>query len=419
MKHNVFSHIGKDHLKSSADALHKCLRYTLKWLLLGTVSGLIGGGLGALFWYALHFAAETRAAHPALLWCLPIGGVLSAWVYRVTKLNKLHGTDLLIESVNEGARIPFKLVGGVVLTTFVTHLVGGSAGKEGAALQLGGALGYKLGRIFRLKETDLHYITLCGMAGLFAALFGTPVTAAVFVVEFVSVGTVMYAGFFAAVVASFVAIYVADFMGCSYSYFALSDVPGITVSDFARVLLLALVIASSAVLFVLLLRSAEHVFGKISIPEVRGAIGGALLLGGTLLVGTQMYNGPGMDTIEYVMAGGDVPPYAFLLKMLFTAVTLAAGFKGGEIVPSFFIGAALGAVLAPVIGLSSVFGAALGLVGFFCAVSNSTFASVVLAVELFGGEGIVYFAVLCAASFALSGNYGLYVSQRFSFKKYD
>ncbi len=406
-------------MKSSADALHKCLRYTVKWMLLGTVSGLIGGGVGALFWHALHFAAAARGAHPVFLWFLPLGGVLVAWLYRVTKLNKLHGTDLLIESVNEGARIPFKLVGGIVLTTCITHIVGGSAGKEGAALQLGGAIGYKLGRIFCLKETDLHYMTLCGMAGLFAALFGTPITAAVFVVEFVSVGTVMYAGFFAAVVASFVALRVSVLLGCSYSYFALSDVPGITAADFARVLLLSLVIAAAAVLFVLLLRSLEHVATIISVPEIRGAIGGALILGGTLLAGSQMYNGPGMETIEHVMAGGEVPPYAFLLKMLFTAVTLAAGFKGGEIVPSFFIGTTLGAVVAPLIGLSPVFGAALGLVGFFCAVSNSTFASIVLAVELFGGDGIVYFAVLCAAAFALSGNYGLYVSQRFAFKKYE
>ncbi len=419
MKHSIFSSINKEHIKHSADALHKCIRYAVKWMILGTVTGVIGGGIGALFWHALHFAAEAREAYPVLLWFLPIGGAFIAWLYRVTKLNKLHGTDLLIESVNEGTRIPFTLVGGIVFTTFVTHLVGGSAGKEGAALQLGGALGHKLGRIFRLKESDLHYITLCGMAGLFAALFGTPVTAAVFVVEFVSVGTVMYAGFLAAVISSFVALWAAMLLGCEYSSFVLADVPEISIAAFSRVLLLALVIAAAAVLFVLLLRTLEHLAAKIRIPELRGAIGGAMLLGGTLLVGSQMYNGPGMDTIEHIIKGGEVPPYAFLLKMIFTAVTLAAGFKGGEIVPSFFIGAALGAAVSPLIGLDPVFGAALGLVGFFCAVSNSTFASLVLAVELFGGDGIVYFAVLCAASFALSGNYGLYVSQRFAFKKYE
>ncbi len=412
--------LGRDFKSVASKALDYTV-YAFKWIFLASITGAFGGAIGAAFYHTLHFVTHLRTENGFILLFLPIGGALIALIYRAFKLGDTGGTNIVINSVENGKRVPLILLPVIFVSTVITHLVGGSAGKEGAALQLGGSIGYNVGRAMRLDANDVKNLTLCGMSGLFSALFGTPVTAAVFAVEFISVGTIYYSGFFACVVSAFSALLTARLFGCTYSIFKLSeltDIPSVDALAFLKVLALSITVALVTVLFILLIRLLEHSFEKyIKVAEIRAAVGGTVVLLLTVLVGSQTYNGAGMETVEHIMRGGSVFFLAFALKMLFTAVSIASGFKGGEIVPSFFIGATLGYAFAPLIGLDPIFGAALGLVAFFCGVSNSTLASIVLSVELFGGGGILYFALACITAFALSGNYGLYTSQKFIFSK--
>lgn len=408
-------------VKEAADKALDYAVYAFKWIFLAAITGIFGGVIGAAFYHTLHFVTHLRTENGFILLFLPIGGVLIALIYRIFKFDDAEGINLIINSVENGKRVPLILLPIIFVSTVITHLVGGSSGKEGAALQLGGSIGYNVGKAMRLDANDMKTITLCGMSGLFSALFGTPITAAVFAVEFISVGTIYYSGFFACVVSALSALLTARFFGCTYNLFKLSELTEIPSADafaFVKVLGLSVVVALVSVLFILLTRFLSHYFKKyVKAAELRGAIGGMVVLLLTVLVGNQTYNGAGMETVEHIMRGGSVFFFAFALKMLFTAVSIASGFKGGEIVPSFFIGATLGYAVAPLLGLDPIFGAALGLVAFFCGVSNSTLASIVLSVELFGGGGIFYFALACITAFALSGNYGLYTSQKFIFSK--
>lgn len=411
----------KDTKEKAKELIIKTVDYALfaiKWVLLASVTGIVAGLIGTVFLKSLHFVSDLRATQRYLVWFLPIGGVLIALVYRVCKLQKCGGTNLLIRSAENGERVPLLLVPAVFITTVLTHLVGGSMGKEGAALQLGGTIGYNFGRAIKANKSDLKILTLCGMSGLFASLFGTPITAAIFAIEFISIGTIYYSGFLPCIVSSLTAILTARYFGCTYTVFNLANVPKADALTFVKVFGASIVIAITTIVFVLLIHSLEHLAERfLKNPELRGAIGGAILLIMTGIVGNQTYNGAGMETVELIMNGGRIFVLAFAIKMLFTAVSIAAGFKGGEIVPSFFIGAALGYVIAPIFGLDPIFCAAIGLVAFFCGVSNSTIASIVLSVELFGGAGILYFSLACVTAFALSGNHGLYISQKFVFSK--
>lgn len=392
--------------------------FALKWTFLATGTGVLSGFLGTVFYKALHFVNDLRAEHGFILLFLPLGGVLIALLYRVSKLQSCEGTNTLMRSAESDERVPFLLVPAVFLATTVTHLVGGSVGKEGAALQLGGTIGYTFARAMRVDKNDRKILMLCGMSGFFAALFGTPITATVFAMEFIAVGTIYYSGFFACILSSLSAILTTNFFGISHTLFELSEIPTTDALSFLKVLGVSVIIALATVVFVVFMHSLEHIAERfIKIHELRGAIGGCLLIAMTAIVGNQNYNGAGMETIELIMSGGSVFFLAFAIKMLFTAVSIAAGFKGGEIVPSFFIGATLGYAIAPIFGLNPIFCAAIGLVAFFSGVSNCTLTSIILSVELFGGDGIFFFALACVTVFALSGNLGLFKSQKFVFSK--
>ena len=303
----------------------------------------------------------------------------------------------------------------IFVSTVLTHLCGGSAGREGAALQIGGGIGYRAGRLLRLGEKDLPLATLCGMAGVFSALFGTPLTATVFALEVVSVGALYYAGLIPCLTASLVGYLVSTAMGVAPTRFAVA-MPETDVMTMVRVVVLALLCGGVSILFCRGLHSVEHLAAHyIKNTYLRAAAGGAVLIGLTLLLGTD-YNGAGMEVIEGAMAG-QARHGAWLLKLLFTAVTIGCGFKGGEVVPSFFVGATFGCLAAPWLGLPGGVGAAIGLVAVFCGAVNCPLASMLLAMELFGAQGMLYFAMACAISYVVSGYCGLYASQTILYSK--
>ncbi len=387
----------------------------IKWLAVGGLIGGIGGVIGSLFHIGVSYATRWRSAHPWVLYLLPLLGLIIVGLYRVTGVEG-KDTNAVIESVHFGKNVPVLLVPVIFLSTVLTHLGGGSAGREGAALQIGGGIGFETGRLLRLGEKDLPLATLCGMSAVFSALFGTPLTATVFAMEVISVGVFYYAGLVPCLTASLVGYLVSLLMGVPPTRFTVAA-PLPEACTMLPVLVLAIGCALVSILFCRGLRETGRMAARLlPNPYWRAAIGGALIIGLTLLAGSTDYNGAGMELVERAISG-EANAWAWLLKLLFTAVTIGFGFKGGEVVPSFFVGACFGCVLGGLLGLPAGFGAAIGLVAVFCGVVNCPFASIFLSIELFGAGGLLYFAVACAVSYLLSGYCGLYSSQTILYSK--
>ena len=386
----------------------------LKWMVLGGVIGLVGGIIGSLFHIGVDTATQMRLAHPWVLYLMPVGGLAIVGLYRLTKTEG-KGTNDIIASVHFGEQVPGLLVPVIFVSTVITHLCGGSAGREGAALQIGGGIGYQAGRLLRLGEKDLPLATLCGMSGVFAALFGTPLTATVFALEVISVGVLYYAGLVPCLTAALTGYLVSVLMGVPPTRFTVT-VPGLEVRTMLLVMVLALLCAVVSILFCRGLHGVEHLLKRtLKNLYLRVAVGAAVLIGLTLLTNGD-YNGAGMEVIGRAIAG-QADPWAWVWKLLFTAITIGCGFKGGEVVPSFFVGAAFGCVAAGWLGLPAGFGAAMGLVSVFCGAVNCPLASIILSVELFGSGDLLYFAMACSISYLISGYCGLYSSQTILYSK--
>ena len=386
----------------------------LKWMVLGGVIGLVGGIIGSLFHIGVDTATQVRLAHSWVLYLMPVGGLAIVGLYRITKTEG-KGTNDVIASVHFGEQVPGLLVPVIFVSTVITHLCGGSAGREGAALQIGGGIGYQAGRLLRLGEKDLPLATLCGMSGVFAALFGTPLTATVFALEVISVGVLYYAGLVPCLTAALTGYLVSVLMGVPPTRFTVT-VPGLEVRTMLLVMVLALLCAVVSILFCRGLHGVERLLKRtLKNPYLRVAAGAAVLIGLTLLTNGD-YNGAGMEVISRAIAG-QADPWAWVWKLLFTAITIGCGFKGGEVVPSFFVGAAFGCVAAGWLGLPAGFGAAMGLVSVFCEAVNCPLASIILSVELFGSGDLLYFAMACSISYLISGYCGLYSSQTILYSK--
>ena len=388
----------------------------LKWLAVGALVGGVGGFVGALFHLGVDCATNVRLAHPWILYLLPLGGVVIALLYRLCRLEGA-GTNAVIESVHFGKKIPTLLVPLIFVSTVITHLCGGSAGREGAALQIGGGIGYRTGTLLRLGEKDLPLATLCGMSGVFAALFGTPLTATVFALEVISVGVLYYAGLLPCITASLTGYYIATVMGVEPTRFTVA-MPALTWPTLGLVTALAVGCALVSILFCRGLHITERLAERwLKNSFLRAAVGGLIIVLATLALGTTDYNGAGMDVIQRAVEQGQADGWAWFLKLAFTAVTIGCGFKGGEVVPSFFVGATFGCAAGGLLGLPPSFAAAVGLVAVFCGAVNCPIASVILSVELFGAGGMAYFAAACAVSYLLSGYCGLYSSQTILYSK--
>ena len=386
----------------------------LKWMVLGGVIGLVGGIIGSLFHIGVDTATQVRLAHSWVLYLMPVGGLAIVGLYRLTKTEG-KGTNDIIASVHFGEQVPGLLVPVIFVSTVITHLCGGSAGREGAALQIGGGIGYQAGRLLRLGEKDLPLATLCGMSGVFAALFGTPLTATVFALEVISVGVLYYAGLVPCLTAALTGYLVSVLMGVPPTRFTVT-VPGLEVRTMLLVMVLALLCAVVSILFCRGLHGVERLLKRtLKNPYLRVAVGAAVLIGLTLLTNGD-YNGAGMEVIGRAIAG-QADPWSWVWKLLFTAITIGCGFKGGEVVPSFFVGAAFGCVAAGWLGLPAGFGAAMGLVSVFCGAVNCPLASIILSVELFGSGDLLYFAMACSISYLISGYCGLYSSQTILYSK--
>lgn len=396
------------------------LRTLAQWLGLAGLAGLACGGAGAAFTWCVAQATALRAAHPWLLFFMPLAGLAIVFSYRAAGMENDSGTNQIIASVRGGERPPLRLAPLIFLGSVLTHLTGGSAGREGAALQIGGSISAGIGRLLRLGERNLNTIIQCGMAGLFSALFGTPLTATVFALEVINVGHFRYAALFPCLLSALTANAIPRLLGLPGERYRLSGLPGLGPVSLLQCGGLAVLAALASILFCTLMHQAGRLYKK-HLPNqyIRAAAGAALVIALTLIEGSGDYNGAGGHIIELALEGQLRVPWAFALKMLFTALTLGAGFRGGEIVPTLFIGSTLGCAAAPLFGLDPAFGAAVSMIAQFCGVVNCPLASIFLSIELFGGEGLLFFALACSLSFLLSGRYSLYSSQNIIYSKLD
>lgn len=416
-KHSLYYRLRGSLLHSSVHILLH-FRLLLRWIVFALLIGVVVGLAGVAFGFCVEHATEFRQEHPLALLCLPLGGVLIVWLYRVTHNFDDRGTNTVLASLRSEAEPPARMSVLIFISTVITHFCGGSAGREGAALQLGGSLGNLIGRGFRLRERDKRILILAGMSAAFSAIFRTPIAAAVFAMEVGCIGAMHYAALVPCAIASLTASYVAESFGFGLTHYTLAEIPQLTLTAGLKIILLGILCAAVSIVFCTLLHKTEDLLeAKIRSPYFRIMTAGVLLLLLGLLFQSYDYFGIGEHVIHNAIAG-ETLWYAFLVKMLFTAVTIGGGYKGGEIVPSFFIGSTFGCLFGQLIGLSPSLCAGLGMIALFCGVTNCPLASLFIGAELFGMEAVPFCLLVIAVSYLLSGYYGLYKEQKFMYSKF-
>lgn len=387
----------------------------VRWLVLAGITGAVLGILGGLFGRSITAVTVFRGNHPWMLYLLPLAGLGIVAMYRLDPYKT--GTNRVLEGIQSNTYIPLRTAPLIAASTVITHAFGASAGREGAALQLGGSIGGTIGKWLKMDDYDHKILIMCGMSAGFSALFGTPLTATVFAMEMVSVGIMQYAALVPCSVAALTAKGFAEFLGAHGEHFALPAVTAFDWRSAGLTVLLALCCAAVSILFCVVLHCTEHLYKKW-IPDewLRITAGGCLVILMTKLLGTTDYLGAGMDVIELAMEG-KVIAAAFLVKMVFTAVSLGSGFRGGEIVPTLFVGATFGCLFGQVTGLSPSLAAACGMASVFCGVTNCPVSSLLLSFELFGFECMPFFLLSVSIAYLESGYYGLYHSQKILYSK--
>ena len=393
------------------------LKYFVKWTVISCLIGAAGGLAGTLFGLGIQAAADLFARYDWLLYCLPVSGLIIVFLYQMFHEEKNRGTNMVLDSISSNDHITPATGPLIFVSTILTHLTGGSAGREGAALQLGGSIGSLVGRCMRLDEKDAKIAVMCGMSACFAALFGTPLAAGVFSMEVISVGVMYYAALVPCVFASFLGAGIAESLGLSGEQFLVSSVPAFGWKGAAAAVVLGILCAVVSIGFCMLLHRTEQLYRKyFENPYLRICAAALFLIVLTAAAGTRDYNGSSMGLIEAAMEGR-VFWGAFLIKALFTALTIGAGYRGGEIVPTLCVGASFGGLFGMVTGLSPSLCAACGMAALFVGVTNCPITSALLIFEMCGFEAMPYFALSIAVSFTLSGYYGLYKSQKFVYSK--
>lgn len=389
----------------------------MKWLVVASVIGLIGGLTGAVFHECIGLVTEVREEHFWMIFLLPIAGLLIVFLYHRAGLRNDRGTNLVLDSIHTEQHVPFRMAPLIFVGTILTHLCGGSAGREGAALQIGGSIGSTLGGILHFNEKDRHVLVMCGMSAVFTAMFGTPLTATVFSMEVVSVGIVYYSAFVPCIISATVAYGLTSYMGVIATRYTIDIGYTLSFGICLKIILLAMLCGLIGILFCVMLHKTAH-FSREKLPNdyVRAFVGGVIIILLTFLVGSSDYNGAGTALIQRALHG-QVAADAFLWKIIFTAVTIGMGYKGGEIVPTLAIGAVFGSFAGPLLGVDASFAAAICMIATFCAVVNCPIASVLLGLEIFGRTDMLLFAIACGVSYVFSGYYSLYSSQKIMYAK--
>lgn len=384
----------------------------LKILIICFFLGIICGIIGALFSKGVAFVTLLRQNNQWLLYLLPVAGVFSVILYKLLKVDNM-GTNQVIKSAEDEGSFSPKLAPAVFVASLLSHLCGATVGREGAALQLGGGSALFISKWFKVNKDEEKLLIYGGMAGVFASVFGTPLAAGIFALEVVFVGMIQLSAIVPTYVTALVSFFTARLLGAHAERFDLGQMPTFDFFVAWKFLVLTLLAICVAVAFCLSLHYSEKLFEKVFKNQyLRIGVGGVAIVLLTVIIGTTDYNGAGVNIIENIFKTGSFVPIAFLFKMLFTCISVGTGYKGGEIVPTLFIGATFGALIGAFLGLPVGFSAAISMITLFASVTNCPVASVLLAVELFSGKGVVYFIIAVVLSYFLSGKISLYSAQK-------
>ncbi|PJF27328.1 MAG: hypothetical protein CUN53_04480 [Phototrophicales bacterium] len=396
------------------------LRMLVKWTGLGILVGVLAGTASFIFLTTLDWATDLRLAHPELLLLLPLGGFIVGWLYYRFGGAAAQGNNLVIEEVNTNkARIPFRMAPLILLGTVITHLFGGSAGREGTAVQMGASLADSLQRVLRLSPEDRRLIIMAGISGGFGSVFGTPVAGFVFGMEVQSVGRIRYEGIIPCLVASYVGDIVTRLWGVTHSHNPLLANVEIEPLLLIKVVAAGVLFGLTSILFVELMHGIRKIYGAfVPYPPLRPLVGGLAIIGLVLLLRSEDYLGLSLPLIERSLSGEGVAAWAFLLKLIFTALTLGSGFVGGEVTPLFVIGSTLGYTLGAPLGVDPAFLAAIGFVAVFAGASNTPLACALMGMELFGGGSAMYLILGCVMAYLASGHRSIYTTQRVGSPKF-
>jgi H+/Cl- antiporter ClcA len=393
-------------------------------------SSIVTGLFVALFLGLLEWVTAARFSYPWLIFLLPVAGILITWLYETAGKNASAGNDLIIDEIHKpGAGVPARMTPLIFITTLITHLFGGSAGREGTAIQMGGGVAGYFSRLFTLKPGQVSLLLMSGIAAGFGAVFGTPLAGAVFAMEVLTLGKLKYDAFFYCIISSVAGDLTCRLTGMQHTTYVVSFIPSDT-GPFRWIssdifLLLKVLIAGAAFgfasrMFAILAHRIKAIARNI-IPDkwLRPVLGGSLVIGISYLIGSFDYLGlgvtnplPGSVSIVSAFQPGGAAYLSWFWKMLLTVITLAFGFKGGEVTPLFFVGATLGNILALISGAPVDLFAAIGFIAVFAGATNTPIACTIMGVELFGSDNIIFYAVACFTAYYFSGHAGIYRSQQ-------
>ena len=397
----------------------KNILLTFKWIFICALIGIFSGSASAFFLVSLEWVTQFRESQNWILWLLPMGGLSIGFIYHYLGKEVVKGNNLLLEEYDNPQKIiPLKMAPMVLIGTLITHFFGGSAGREGTAVQMGGAIADQFTGLFKLDASDRKTLIILGISAGFASVFGTPLAGALFALEILYFSTISLKSSILSFLVAYIAYFTVDFWQVKHTHYNIPVVPDLTISTLAWVILAGVLFGLTSMLFSRTTHFWGRLFSKmISYSPLRPFVGGIILAVAVFFIGTTKYIGLGIPTIVDAFSIPNAS-YDFLLKILFTGFTLGAGFKGGEVTPLFFIGATLGSALSLFVPLPIAFLAGLGFVAVFSGATHTPIACTIMGMELFGIESGVYIGITCLIAYFSSGSIGIYHSQIVKGAKY-
>ncbi|MBP6758667.1 MAG: voltage-gated chloride channel family protein [Flavobacterium sp.] len=399
--------------------LKNTILLSLKWIFICVLIGIFSGSASAFFLVSLEWVTQFREHNNWIIWLLPMGGLCIGLLYHYYGQDVVKGNNLLLEEYETPQKnIPFKMAPMVLLGTLITHLFGGSAGREGTAVQMGGAIADQFTRILKLDDSDRKTLIILGISAGFASVFGTPLAGALFALEVLYFSKISFKSIILSFLVAYAAYFTVEFWQVKHTHYQIPVVPEISLQILPLIILASIAFGLASMLF----SRTTHFWGrlfakKIAFPPLRPFVGGLVLVVSIYLIGTTKYIGLGVPTIVDSFSNPN-QSYDFLLKILFTGFTLGAGFKGGEVTPLFFVGATLGSALSLVIPLPIALLAGMGFVAVFSGATHTPIACSVMGMELFGIESGLFIGIACVVAYFASGSIGIYHSQIVKGAKY-